>query len=76
MKKVRNTVCLFCAGNIAEVTFRDTDVLRTFVSGQHKILPRKKTGSCAKHQRMIAREIKRGREMGLLGYRGQYVPRP
>jgi len=74
MKKIpRNTVCLFCAGNILEITFRDTDVLRNFISGQNKILPRKKTGSCAKHQRMVAREVKRAREMGMLGYRGQYI---
>lgn len=70
-KRPISTVCVFCAEGIAEVTLRDTDVLRRFTSGQNKILPRKKTGSCAKHQRTIAREIKRSREMGLLGYRGQ-----
>jgi len=69
--KAVNLICLLCSKNIDQVTFRDTDVLRNFISGQNKILPRKKTGSCAKHQRMIAREIKRAREMGLLGYRGQ-----
>jgi small subunit ribosomal protein S18 len=73
MKKQRKyrTHCFLCTENIKEITFRDTDVLRQFMSGQNKILPRKKSGSCAKHQRQIAREIKRGREMGLLGYRGQ-----
>lgn len=71
IRKPLSTVCLFCAQGIREVTLRDTDVLRRFISGQNKILPRKKTGSCAKHQRLIAREIKRSREMGLLGYRGQ-----
>lgn len=63
--------CVLCAKRITQVTFRDTEVLRHFISGQNKILPRKKTGSCAKHQRHLAREIKRSREMGLLGYRGQ-----
>ena len=71
IKKQRNTVCLFCAEHIKEVTLRDTEVLRRFTSSQNKILPRKKTGSCSKHQRKIAREIKRAREMGLLAYRGQ-----
>lgn len=71
MKKNLNLVCLLCAEHIDGVTFRDTDVLRRFISGQNKILPRKKTGSCSKHQRGLAREIKRAREMGLLGYRGQ-----
>jgi small subunit ribosomal protein S18 len=70
-KKQRSTVCFFCIENIDEITFRDADVLRRFMSGQNKILPPKKTGSCAKHQRRVAREIKRARELGLLGYRGQ-----
>ena len=72
IKRQRNTVCVFCAEGVNEIAYRDSDVLRRFVSGQNKILPRKKTGSCAKHQRMIAREIKRAREMGMLGYRGQH----
>ncbi len=71
IKKQSNTVCLFCAEGVKQVTLRDTEVLRRFTSSQNKILPRKKTGSCAKHQRQIAREIKRAREMGLLAYRGQ-----
>lgn len=71
IKKIRNHVCVMCVEGIDTITLRDTEVLRNFVSGQHKILPRKKTGSCAKHQRIIAREIKRAREMGMLGYRGQ-----
>ncbi len=56
---------------IKDVTFRDTDVLRRFISSQNKILPRRKTGLSAKVQRHITREIKRAREMGLIGYRGQ-----
>jgi small subunit ribosomal protein S18 len=55
---------------IKDVTFRNTDILRRFISGQNKILPRRKTGLTAKGQRHIAREIKRARETGLLGYRG------
>lgn len=69
-KRQRNTVCVFCAEKLDEVSLRNSEVLRRFMSGQNKILPRKKTGSCAKHQRRIAREIKRAREMGLVGYRG------
>jgi small subunit ribosomal protein S18 len=70
--QVRATVCLFCLKNIKEITFRDTEALRHFTSGQNKILPRKKTGTCSKHQRIVSREIKRAREMGMLGYRGQW----
>lgn len=73
MRKQRRyrTDCLLCTEQIKEITFRDSELLRQFMSGQNKILPRKKSGSCAKHQRQISREIKRGREAGLLGYRGQ-----
>lgn len=70
-KRPRNTVCVFCAEKLPGATLRDTDVLRRFTSSQNKILPRKKTGACAKHQRRISREIKRARQIGLLGYRGQ-----
>lgn len=73
MRKQRRyrTECLLCTEDIKEITLRDSDLLRQFMSGQNKILPRKKTGSCAKHQRIVSREIKRAREMGLVGYRGQ-----
>ena len=54
---------------IKNVTFRDIAVLQHFLSDQNKILPRRKTGLSAKAQRHIAREIKRGRELGILGYR-------
>lgn len=70
MNKKRNLICLFCSENIDQITFRDTDVMRRFISGQNKILPRKKTGTCSKHQRILAREIKRARQTGLLGYQG------
>ncbi len=50
---------------------QDTEMLRKFMSGQNKILPRRKSGACAKHQRVVAREIKRGRDMGILRFRGQ-----
>jgi small subunit ribosomal protein S18 len=73
MKKTRtiSTVCILCSENLSGVTFRDTEFLRRFTSGQNKILPRRKTGTCAKHQRLISREVKRGRELGVLSQRGQ-----
>lgn len=72
--RVYRTHCLMCTEDISEITMRDSDLLRVFVSGQNKILPRRKTGSCAKHQRMISQEIKRARELGFLRYRGQQQP--
>ncbi len=65
------TECILCAEKLSEIPMQDTQLLRKFMSGQNKILPRRKTGACAKHQRVVAREIKRGRDMGVLRFRGQ-----
>lgn len=54
-----------------KVTFRDTELLKLFISTQGKILPRRKTGVTARHQRRVAREIKRARNIGLIRQRGQ-----
>jgi len=61
--------CIFCSQNIQkEIDYRDIEVLRRFVSGQAKIIDPRHTGICAKHQRRIARAIKRARIMGLLPF--------
>lgn len=60
--------CYFCKQNIKEIDFKDTELLKHFISGLGKIRPRKKTGLCAKHQRKVARAIKRARCLGLLSY--------
>lgn len=64
-------VCVFCDENIGAPDAEDGDALRRFLSPQAKMLPRRKTGTCAKHQRQVARAIKRAREMGYLPYTGQ-----
>ncbi len=58
--------CHFCQKNIKEIDFKDTDLLKRFVSGLGKIRARKRTGTCAKHQRNLSRAIKRARHLGLL----------
>ncbi len=60
--------CYFCQRNIKEIDFKKVDVLRRFISASAKIRARKKTGVCAKHQRKLARAIKRARSLGLLPY--------
>jgi len=60
--------CFLCQKNINEVDFKDTELLRHFISGFYKIRSRKKTGLCVHHQKQIARAIKRARELGLLPY--------
>jgi len=58
--------CYFCKKNIKEVDFRETELLKRFISGLGKIKPRKKTGLCANHQRKLSRAVKRARHLGLL----------
>lgn len=58
--------CYFCQRNIKEIDFRDGEILRKFISGLAKIRAKKRTGVCAKHQRQLAKAIKRARHLGLL----------
>jgi small subunit ribosomal protein S18 len=60
--------CYFCQKNITEIDFKETELLRKFISGLAKIRARKRTGVCAYHQRKLARAIKRARHLGLLPY--------
>ncbi|HXF44207.1 MAG TPA: 30S ribosomal protein S18 [Candidatus Paceibacterota bacterium] len=60
--------CNFCSQNIKAIDFKDTSVLRRYVSSQAKIIDPRHTGVCAKHQRQLARAIKRARIMGLLPF--------
>jgi len=62
------TQCYFCQGQGKEIDWKDTDMLRRFVSVGAKIKPKRKTNLCAKHQREIARAIKRARMMTLFPF--------
>ena len=66
-KKPHRKVCFFCAEKIV-ADYKDVDLLKKYISEQGKILPRRVTGTCAKHQRAVAISIKRAREIGLLPY--------
>ncbi|MCD6221473.1 30S ribosomal protein S18 [bacterium] len=68
MVKIRNKQCVFCKENVKEIDYKDIGKLRRFISGRGKILPSKLTGTCAKHQRMLTRAIKRARFIGLLPF--------
>jgi small subunit ribosomal protein S18 len=67
----RPRVCQFCSDKTKTINYRQTDVLRRFVTDQGKIRGRRETGTCARHQRMVARAIKRARHMALLSYTGE-----
>jgi len=60
--------CYLCQKNIKEIDFKDTQLLRKFLSGSAKIKSKKKTGTCSKHQRQLTKAIKRARHLGLLPY--------
>ncbi len=66
--KPRKKVCIFCAKGIDEVDYKDIAKLSRFISEKGKILPRRVTGLCAKHQRQLSVAVKRAREMALLPY--------
>jgi len=60
--------CYFCRHNIKQIDWKDAKLLEKFTSAQAKIKPRRKTGTCAKHQRRLAKAIKRARVMGVLPF--------
>ena len=64
----RKKVCAFCVDKIDEIDYKDTVRLRKFVSERAKILPRRISGTCAKHQRQLTIAIKRARQVALLPY--------
>ena len=63
----RKKVCRFCA-NKTKIDYKDADALRRYMTERGKILPRRITGTCAKHQREVAKAIKRARAISLLPY--------
>lgn len=64
----RRKVCRFCADKTAVLNYREAKTLRLFISETGKITPRRISGTCAKHQRKLASEIKRARHIALLPY--------
>ena len=63
----RKKVCVFC-GKDSEISYKDAGKLKKFVSESGKILPRRITGNCAKHQRELTVAIKRARHMAIMPY--------
>jgi small subunit ribosomal protein S18 len=64
----RRKVCGFCVDNIGEVDYKDISRLRRYISERGKIEPRRKFGTCAKHQRSLTTAIKRARHVALLPF--------
>ncbi len=68
VRKPRRKICVFCADRVEVIDYKDIARLRKFVSERAKILPRRATGTCAKHQRELTSAIKRARQVALIPY--------
>jgi small subunit ribosomal protein S18 len=64
----RRKVCRFCLDKVDLIDFKDVKLLQSYVPERSKIMPRRISGSCAPHQRMLAEAIKRARNIALLPY--------
>jgi small subunit ribosomal protein S18 len=67
-RKPKKKVCAFCKEKAALIDYKDTNLLRKFISDRGKIRARRVTGNCSQHQRDVAIAIKNSREMALLPY--------
>ena len=65
--------CQFCIDKSAVIDYKHAEALRRFVTDDGKIRPRRQTGTCAKHQRVLARAIKRARQVALLPFTGEVL---
>lgn len=66
--KKKQKSCSFCVDKIDEIDYKDTSKIRRYLTEAGKIIPRRITGTCAKHQRMISKAIKRAREAAVISY--------
>lgn len=69
---VRRKVCRFCVDAKLAITYKEPNTLRQFVTERGKIIPRRISGNCARHQRSLTRAIKQARLLALI----PYVPSP
>ena len=67
-RRTRKKVCAFCVDRIENIDYKDVARLRRYLSERGKIVPRRVTGTCARHQRQLTTAIKRARHVALLPY--------
>ncbi len=70
-KQQKRKVCSFCVEKVETIDYKDAAKLRKFITEKGKILPSRQTGVCAKHQRELAKAIKRARVMSILPFKGE-----
>lgn len=71
VRRSRRKVCAFCADKVEIIDYKDVPRLKKFVSERGKILPKRMSGVCAKHQRELTTAIKRARHLALMPYTGE-----
>lgn len=69
----RPRVCQFCTDPNSKIDYKQVDLLQRFVTEEGKIRPRRQTGTCAKHQRQLAKAVKRARHVALLPFTGEVL---
>ena len=67
-KRAKKKVCVFCVDKVEHIDYKDTAKLRRYVTERGKIVPRRISGNCAKHQRQLTTAIKRARQIALLPF--------
>ena len=68
VRRSRKKVCSFCVDKIEHIDYKDVNRLRKYISERAKIIPRRVTGTCARHQRDLTTAIKRARQVALMAY--------
>ena len=63
--------CQFCADKLLEINYKKVDLLRKYITEEGKIRPRRQTGACAKHQRIVAAAVKQARHVAFLPFSGR-----
>ncbi|MES2201765.1 MAG: 30S ribosomal protein S18 [candidate division FCPU426 bacterium] len=67
-RRYKRKSCRFCADKISSIDYKDSNRLRNFVTDRGKIVPRRITGNCSRHQHILTQAIKRSRNVGLLPF--------
>jgi len=67
-RKIRKKVCTLCKDENFELDYKNAEQLKKFINEKGKILPRRATGACAKHQRAITTAVKRARHISIIAY--------
>ena len=64
----KRKICMFCRDKVKNIDYKDLSMLKSYISDRAKIVPRRKSGACARHQRALAAAIKRARHLALLPF--------